>query len=216
MMRTNNPMIRQRGFTLLEAMVAVSLLAMLGLAAALTLNSSVRSEQIVGGSIDQLQRLQRAQQWLRRDLEQIVARQGRTEQGDPRTEMLIAGASSASDEDGVVLDFYKSGRRILTTRPPSSHLERVRYRLDAGRLLRDSSPYLEAPAGDRWHSALLMDGVIAVRLGFFYDQQWSDQWPPLQSTGAAASAGLPRALQLILETERYGAVAQILLLSEAP
>lgn len=208
-----HPITVQRGFTLLEVMVAVALLAMLGLAAAITLNSSVRSEQIVGGSIEQLQRLQRAQQWLRRDLEQLVARRGRTEQGDFRDQLLETGGLG----DAVLLDFYKSGRRILPGAAPASHLERVRYRLEGGRLLRDSSTQLDSPDAERWYSAELLDELSEVRLRYFYQQQWQTQWPPLQSGGSqTAPVGLPQALEVVLQTERYGAVGQILLLPEAP
>ena len=203
---------RQRGFTLLEVLVAVALLALLGLAAALTLGSSVRSEQIVGASVERLQRLQRAQQWLRRDLEQLVPRLGRSEQGDPRAQYLQTGG----DDDNMLLDFYKSGRRILPGAAPASHLERVRYRLDSGRLIRDSSPRLEAPDGERWRHAELLDQVSGVELRFYYQQQWRDQWPPLQTGAAGGAPELPQALQLILDTERYGPVPQTILLPEAP
>nr|WP_242521728.1 type II secretion system minor pseudopilin GspJ [Motiliproteus sp. SC1-56] len=208
-------MAREHGFTLLEALVAVALLAVLGLAAALTLNSSIRSERIVGSSIDELQRLQRSFQWLRRDLEQVVTRRGRTEQGDYREQSLGASESGQGVEEGVVLDFYKTGRRILTRVPPSAHLERVRYRLEQGRLIRDSSPFPDAPAGERWYSAILMETLLGMEVRYFSEQTWHDQWPPTTAGPDAGPLALPQALQITLETERYGRVEQTVLLHES-
>jgi len=200
-------MIRQRGFTLLEMLVAVALLALLGLAAALTLGSGVRSEQAVGDSLEALHRLQNAQQWLQRDLEQIAPRRGRTDQGDPRRQALITDDNT----EGVLLDFYRTGKRMLSYRTPISQLERVRYRLVEGRLYRDSSPYLEAPAHERWHEAVLMENVAALTLRFHYNQGWHDSWPPPGGL-SKPFASLPEAVEVVIDTKRYGPVALTLLL----
>ncbi|MFB8830790.1 type II secretion system minor pseudopilin GspJ [Azotobacter sp. CWF10] len=203
------------GFTLLEMLVAMALLALLGLAAALTLNSGLRSQQVMGESIESLQRLQLTQQLLRRDLEQLVVRQGRNERGDVRTQVLVAPAGG--DSQGLLLDFYKTGRRILSRSSPGSGLERVRYRLRDGRLIRESSPLIDTPVGTKWHSATLLEAVADVDLRFFYNHTWVDQWPPLHgAAGQGSAAMLPQALELTIETDRYGAVAQIVLLPSAP
>lgn len=203
------------GFTLLEMLVAMALLALLGLAAALTLNSGLRSQQVMGESIESLQRLQLTQQLLRRDLEQLVVRQGRNERGDVRTQVLVAPAGG--DSQGLLLDFYKTGRRILSRSSPGSGLERVRYRLRDGQLIRESSPLIDTPVGTKWHSATLLEAVADVDLRFFYNHTWVDQWPPLHgAAGQGSAAMLPQALELTIETDRYGAVAQIVLLPSAP
>ncbi|WP_349573246.1 type II secretion system minor pseudopilin GspJ [Azotobacter salinestris] len=203
------------GFTLLEMLVAMALLALLGLAAALTLNSGLRSQQVMGESIESLQRLQLTQQLLRRDLEQLVVRQGRNERGDVRTQVLVAPAGG--DSQGLLLDFYKTGRRILSRSSPGSGLERVRYRLRDGRLIRESSPLIDTPVGTKWYSATLLEAVADVDLRFFHNHTWVDQWPPLHgAAGQGSTAMLPQALELTIETDRYGAVAQIVLLPSAP
>ncbi|SIR02246.1 type II secretion system minor pseudopilin GspJ [Marinobacterium stanieri] len=203
----------QHGFTLLEMLVSVALLALLGLAAMLTLGAGVKSEQAVGDSIDSLQRLQSTQQWLRRDLEQIVFRAGRTDLGEHRRQPLIANLDDEGESEGVLLDFYRTGRRILSYQVPVSQLERVRYRFSEGRLYRDSSPYLEAPAHERWNEAVLMENVKDLKLRFYYGQNWHDGWAGGMSNGIFASE-LPKAVEILIDTERYGAVSQTLLLPE--
>ncbi|GAB3375877.1 type II secretion system protein GspJ [Azotobacter armeniacus] len=204
------------GFTLLEVLVAMALLALLGLAAALTLNSGIRSQQVVSESIESLQRLQLTQQLMRRDLEQIAVRGGRNEQGDFRNQVLVAHVNAGKDPEGVILDFYKTGRRILSRRSPGASIERVRYRLRDGRLIRESSPLIDTPAGTKWHSAILMEALADFDVRFFYNRNWIDQWPPLRgSAGQVSSAMLPQALELIIKTDRYGPVAQIVLLPNA-
>jgi general secretion pathway protein J len=204
---------QQQGFTLLEVLVAVALLAMLGLAAALTLNSGLRSKQVLSESIGTLQRLQLAQQLIQRDLEQIVLRRGRGEQGDYRDQILRADDRG---DDGLLLDFYKTGRRMLQSNTPGSDLEHVRYRLQGGRLTRDSTPLIDSPAGTPWHSATLLDELAGVELRFFYNQDWIDQWPPIRAaSGQGSSSRLPDAVEMTLITDRYAAVTQILLLPDA-
>ena len=68
---------RQRGFTLIEMLVAVGLLSLLGLASALALNSALRSQSIIGAKQDALEQLQRTQRLLSRDLEQLLLRPSR-------------------------------------------------------------------------------------------------------------------------------------------
>ncbi|WP_020682679.1 type II secretion system minor pseudopilin GspJ [Marinobacterium rhizophilum] len=201
---------RAAGFTLLEVLVAVALLAMLGLAAALTLNSGLRSQQTLSENLSSLQRLQLAQQLIQRDLEQIVARRGRGEQGDFRDQPLAAG------EDGTLLDFYKTGRRQLQSRMPGSDLEHLRYRFEDGHLVRDATPLIDTPPDTPWHSVTLLDQLNGVELRYFYDGDWIDQWPPVRAaTFGGHVSRLPLALELTLNTERYGAVTQIMLLPDA-
>jgi len=208
---------RDGGFTLLEVMVAMALLAMLGLAAALALNSGMRSQRVVSDSIDALQRLQLTQQLMRRDLEQIVVRRGRGEQGDFRAQVLEAHAGAGDDPQGVILDFYKTGRRILSRQSPGAILEHVRYRFRDGRLMRESSPLLDTPVGTRWHSVTLMEALAGVEVRFFHNGHWVDQWPPVRTTAVGETLmELPAALELSLETERYGPVAQVVLLPGVP
>ncbi|MFD1692124.1 type II secretion system protein GspJ [Azotobacter chroococcum] len=102
-------------------------------------------------------------------------------------------APADGDPQGVLLDFYKTGRRILSRSSPGSSLERVRYRLRDGRLIRESSPLIDTPVGTQWHSATLLEAVEGIDLRFFHNRTWSDQWPPVRdAAGQASPAMLPK------------------------
>ncbi|NVK44510.1 MAG: type II secretion system minor pseudopilin GspJ [Oceanospirillaceae bacterium] len=195
----------ENGFTLLELLVAVALLAVLGLAAALTLNSGLRSQKVVGDALSSLQRLQLAQQLIQRDLEQVVDRRGRGERGDHRGQALMTG------DNEILLDFYRTGRRLLPGQAPGSNLEHVRYRFRDGQLIRDSVALIDTPTGTPWHSVVLLENLGAVQLRFFHGGDWLDRWPPIR-VARGATPRLPMALSFGLIDRRHGEVRQILLL----
>lgn len=200
----------QRGFTLIEMLVAVSLLALLGLASALALDSALRSQRIMGAKQDALQQLQRSQRLLSRDLEQLLLRPSRDMTGNPLALELIARPQADDSHDGLILQFFKSGRRLLSPTAAHSRLEQVRYRIDSGQLLRDTTPLLDPSGSSPWHSGLLLEGLTQLQLRFFYRQQWHSQWPPLNL--ATTSGALPAAIELRWQTEQYADVTQLVLI----
>ena len=88
----------QTGFTLIEALIALALLALLGLASALALSSAMRAQTVLETHQQRLERLQRSQLLLRRDLEQTVVRQGRDTLGQPLNSAFIANQQADSSQ----------------------------------------------------------------------------------------------------------------------
>ena len=202
----------QQGFTLIEMLVAVSLLALLGLASALALNSALRSQTIMGTKQDALEQLQRSQRLLSRDLEQLLLRPSRDMSGNVLALELIALPQADDSNDGLILQFFKSGRRVLNPTSANSRLEHVRYRIEAGQLLRETTPLLDPSGSTPWHSAALLEGLTQLQLRFFYRQQWLSQWPPLNLAEGAGSGLLPAAIEIRWQTEQYAEVTQLVLI----
>ena len=200
---------RQQGFTLIEMLVAVGLLSLLGLASALALNSALRSQSIIGAKQDALEQLQRTQRLLSRDLEQLLLRPSRDSFGNPLDLELIAQQPEASD-NGLLLQFFKTGRRLLKQSSPSSRLEQVRYRVEEQQLIRETTSVLDPAGSTPWHAGVLMDQVTQIQLRFFHQQQWHQQWPPLAAT--AGTGLLPAAIEIQWQTARFSDLSQLILI----
>lgn len=80
--RLPNGLYRERGFTLMEVLIAVTITAVIGLGVWQVINGVVRSRDRVDEVADQFDGLQRAMLLLERDITQIVNRSARDVYGD--------------------------------------------------------------------------------------------------------------------------------------
>jgi len=188
----------QRGFTLLELLIAVALLALLGLAGALTLDSSLRAEEKISQRDQQLQLLDRAVLLLQHDLEQALPRHNKAVDGNGQSQALWAYAEPRL-ADGVILEFVRHNQGLN-----QAVLQRVRYRLEENSLWRDSLDQAD-PAEPRWQSRRLLNHVSEIKQEF-YGQRWIDSWEPREGQ----LNQLPQAIRLQLSTELWQELTFIL------
>ncbi|MGB1906347.1 MAG: PulJ/GspJ family protein, partial [Spongiibacter sp.] len=80
----------QHGFTLVELLIAIGIMALLGALASIMLNGALSNQQIVGERQYKLERVALALHIMRRDLEQLTPRVGRDEYGDPMAARIVA------------------------------------------------------------------------------------------------------------------------------
>ncbi len=194
----SRPDIKQSGFTLLELLIAVALLALIGLVGALTLDSSIRAEEKISQRDQQLQLLDRAVLVLQHDLEQALPRANKAidNNGEPHA---LWGYPEARLSDNVLLEFVRHNQSL-----GQPVLQRVRYRLEEKNLWRDSID-LADPAEPRWHSRRLLNDVSEIRQSF-YRQRWLDEWQPT----AGQRQQLPQAIRIVLSTALWSELTFIL------
>lgn len=201
-----------RGFTLVELMVAVGILALLGAAAASLLGNTLNHQTQIRERGDALEALALSLTIMRRDLEQVSARQGRDSYGDHWESALQTYDSS----DPMRLEFTSHGRRQFPGSFAGSSLQRVRYRLEQGVLYREIAPVPEPVANTRWLAQRLMDDVEALTFEYYSDDQWLADWPSLNQPGQL----LPEAVAILLTTKRWGELRLLALtpsgVSDAP
>jgi general secretion pathway protein J len=168
-------MIRSRGFTLLEVIVAVAILAGMFLVAMETFRAASEGREQLAAEAVKLEARQRALTFLTLDFEQVIARPVRDGLGDPLPAIM-------SLDNGVALT------RLGWANPfdlrPRSQLQRVEYVLIDGQLFRRYWPVLDVTAGTEPVDALLLDEVESLTVRFL-DQntegawQWYEQWPDI-------------------------------------
>lgn len=197
----------QKGFSLLELLVAVAVFAAVSAVAYGGLSSVLQARQQTERHARQLQELQQALGMLQRDLSQALARPVR----DPFGDQLPA---FYQQQGGYLLAFTRAGRPNLLGRQ-QSELRRIAYALEEEKLVRYLWPVLDAPQGLEPYAVPLLEGVIEAELRFLDDErQWHENWPPADRQLEPQAVPLPLAVELTLELEKWGEIRRLIPLVE--
>jgi len=196
MMRT--PRSARPGFTLVEALVALSLFALIAAAGTAVLSASIENRFAIRSATDRTAALQRTRALLRADLGQVTARRTRDRFGEPQP-LALAGARTPGDP---VLTLARAG----WSNPGGAgrpSLQRVEYRLVDGRLERRVSPFLDgARPGPPQR---LLSGVQALSVTFI--KAGRETAAPIPGPDGEP----PDAVRLMVTLEGYGPVSQLFL-----
>lgn len=223
--------VRHGAFTLVEVLVALAIMAVVGVIANRMLTSTVEARERFTMRSEALRALQRGMLRLDRDVGQIVARPVRDEYGDPVPGLRL--------EDGE-LEFTRAGwRNPRGERRPS--LQRVRYAVDRAEetLVRTSWPVLDRAVDTEPFVYALLEGVAAAEIRVLDGAGAPHlRWPPAEAGEAPAPAPAveadpddvpaeaagegrqeaeaerrarttPAAVELLLETRRFGPLRRL-------
>jgi general secretion pathway protein J len=194
------------GFTLLELLVAMAIFAVVGALALGGLNTVLTQQEIAHTELAELQRLQRAMRLITADFAQINPRVVRDQFiGDtPEPSLLADGRGDflvRMTRDGWPNPFSLQARGTL---------QRVQYRLEDRKLLREYWPVLDATLATEARSEVLLDRVDAVEIHYcgipetsFAPDECVTQWPTPQQ-GQSVGTANPRAVRVILTVEGWG------------
>lgn len=168
-MRRSN--LNQRGFTLLELLVAAAIFAVMAALAYAGLDGVLRGRTTIEGHLVRLHELQQAYVVMQRDFTQATPRTVRDALGGT----LPALHGNAQEEAvGLTRAGYPNPAGMRR-----GHLLRIRYQLEGSRLLRLDWPELDRAPGVKPDTAVLLKHVR--RLSFQYiDASGQTQltWPP--------------------------------------
>lgn len=145
----------QQGFTLIEVMVAIMLMALVSVIAWRGLDSVTRADQHLQASTEQTEVLLRALNQMQRDISLRasveLAAPSTPENAAAKTEGLAAVTVRSSDSKGFRLDVIRSAPVA------GDGLQRVRWWLKGDSLYRAASP-----ARDRYPLPAAKDGVVVL------------------------------------------------------
>jgi len=189
--------IQQKGFTLFEMVIAVSIFAVMGVIAFTALGQMTRTGQAVGEANNRLSDLQFAVVYFKRDWTQVSPRKIRNQYGDEESNIVL-------DED--VITFTRSGWSNLLGHK-RSNLQRVQYLLVDNQLRRRYWNSLDQGIGEEPLEVTLLDDVESMQIEF---QDGSGKsiasWPDTRSSQGSK----PIVLAFRLELKDMGDIIRIL------
>ena len=200
--------IRSKGFTLIEILVAVAIFGLLSIGAYTVLDAGMRSRQQTETRLSQLEVLQRAIHNIETDLQMISQRHVRDEFGDSLP--LMRGESDLSGKDGF-LELTRSDWSN-PARLPRSNLQHVIYQFEQGSLKRLHSIFLDQASNSTKVVRTLLENVTTFSFEFLDKKGlWLNNWATLTNTDEQSE--LPIAVRLKLELEPFGKIERVLLIT---
>lgn len=187
----------QRGFTLFEILIAVSIFAVIGTIAMTSLIQVGRTGERVTQQQQLLSDIQFALGYLGKDWSQLIDRKVRDQYGDVQPQLQL------SDNQ---LRFTRQGWSNLLLQK-RSNLQRVEYRLQDNTLQRRFWPQLDQGYSEVVVEQALLDDVEKFEVKLLTGgKDGIDRWPP---NTQGTSSKKPIALQLTLDVKGFGEISRI-------
>lgn len=195
---------RHRGFTLLEIIVAVAILAIMGLMSYRAVRDARLQSEIATTHMDRLREVQRAVQILVSDFRTLAPRPVRELIGDGYRPALMR------DPNSVALFELTHAGWPNGAGTPRGTLQRVSYRLEDRKLIRDHWTVIDPTLANEPVKRELLEGVERVEVRYLdAGRSWDVQWPPLGGTGDRALRARPLAIEITLRLEDYGEIKRL-------
>lgn len=194
----------QRGFTLMEVLIAVAIFTIIGVMALSGYNELTNQGALATKSSARVRQVQGAMFRLVQDFEQLEPRPVREPLGQSLEPALEAKVGTSP-----LVMFSRSGwSNPAGVQHPT--IQRVAYRLDKGTLFRDYWVVMDRTQTLEPVSTELLTGVKAASLRFMdMSRQWNEQWPPSGAISAGPPNLRPIAVEINLELEDWGKVSRI-------
>ncbi len=195
---------RRNGFTLIEVLVALALFGILSALAFMTVNQTLANSDMLNERMDRLQAIQRTIRFLSSDLMQAAPRPVRDELGQTQMNALRSDLLS-----GFALEVSHGG----WTNPaglPRGTLQRSAYRIEDDQLLRLHWNVMDRTYGNEPLVTVLLENVEGLNFRFLQvGDEWTEQWPPLNSQGPALVTARPRAVEIVLTLPDEGEIRRV-------
>lgn len=193
-----------RGFTLIELLVALAIFSVMATLAFGGLGEAVTQSERLDAQQQRWHSVQRAVRLMENDFAQLRARPVRGILGQDYEPALQAfGAAELT---------FTRGGWLNPGLLPRAELQRVRYRLIDGRLLREYWPVLDRIGATQTAGEVLLAEVEDFRVEFLPEPgaaraAWTAFWPP---PGEFSGATLPAGVRITVAVSGMGTVARLI------
>lgn len=196
----------RRGFTLIEMLVAMFLLAILGSAGFQMLFQITATRDRIEQQSVRLSELQRTFYWLAEDVTQIVRRPVRS----AIDSMLLPMQFNLEGENLFELTRAGWANPAADVSPVRSNLQRVAYTLDDDKLIRQYWYHLDPIDEIPTRRRQMLTGVESLTFRFLDSSgEWKESWPPSDTDIDEEELPLPLAIEFKFELDDYGDVSRI-------
>ncbi|MFT4993147.1 MAG: general secretion pathway protein J [Paraglaciecola sp.] len=191
---------KNRGFTLLEILIAMAIFTLIGLASTSVLTTVIDSDEASSQRFEKLEGLQRAMLTLERDILQALPRAIRVNGEANNT--VIEGGQDLLDSEADGISFVRAGWHNPQLMLPRSTLQAVAYRLQEGQLQRLYGNYLDNVVGFEPKVKVLLEDVTDFRVEFLSSPDGKD----LNWEESYMGTVLPRAVAVTINSQDFGEI----------
>jgi general secretion pathway protein J len=198
---------KQRGFTLIEIMVAVLISAILSVMAFEAMQNALTSRERIQSNATRLRDVQFAMRSVVQDFSQLVPRPVR----EPLGATFQAALLGTRNTDSAVA--LTRGGWMNPVGGERSNFQRVRYQLRDKKLYRGYWLALDAPLDPPPQERVLLDQVKSFSVRYMaVGRNWLETWPPPTAGGAITERELrerPLAVEVTIELEDWGKLIRL-------
>lgn len=193
---------KQRGFTLIEVLVAMAILAVVIMATHQILDSTTKAKEASDEKIAELNGLQTAFRLMDQDFSQMTQRTVRNEAGDAQEQYLLAGRYILESQyDGIA--FVRDGWVNPINLLPRSELQAVGYRVLDDNLERVYRVYVDQLDNMEPRVQVVLKGIEELKFEFLdANNEWQEQWQ---------IKALPKAVAVTLQQIEAGPIRRVFL-----
>ncbi len=196
---------RERGFTLLEIMIATVILAVMGLMAFRAVSEARVAVENAGGHLERLRLVQRAVQILDTDFRTLTGRPVRESIGDGQRASLLR------DPNSISLVELSHGGWPNGAGTPRGTAQRVIYRVEENKLIREHWNVMDATLATPPVKRELLKEVERVEIRYLNtSREWIAEWPPLGGSGGRELFARPLAVEITLVLSDYGEIRRLI------
>lgn len=193
----------QRGFTLIEILIAMAIFTLIGLASTGLLTTVIDSNELSAERFAKLQQLQRAMITIERDIQQAVARPIRVE-GEKQDVVMFGGAVDSGDGDAI--GFVRGGRHNPQLMLPRSSLQYVGYRLRDNALERLYTNYVDNVIGYEPKRRVVLDNIESFTVEFISPDKKVTDSTKLTWIKSYQDTTLPKAVAIEFVSTDFGLI----------
>lgn len=179
----------QRGFTLLEVLIAVAIFSLISTATFTMLQQTIKAGEQFDTKATYLVALQRTHRLLQQDFIQTVPRTIRDEFGD-----MLPAVMTEDMAWGRAIELTRTGRPNPLGKARSDLL-RLRYFFDGEQLIRRTWKSIDRAPNAQFQDQVILSDVKTWQIRFLEGEQWIDTWP---SDIEGSEDDLPSAIEVSL------------------
>jgi general secretion pathway protein J len=191
----------KRGFTLVEVLVALAIVAIIGIMALEGLSEAMQQQSRTSERTERWREVQLAMRIVMQDLAQLHPRPTREELGDSFKPSLLASPTAQ-----FPLELSRGGWSNPGGFARGTVL-RVAYAWEDDALLRFTWPVADRTLATPPQRTELLTGVTNLEVRFRAQSgEWFSEWPPAQLAGSMRYVSAPRAIEFAVELDDFGRV----------
>jgi general secretion pathway protein J len=206
-------MMRRAGFTLIEVLIAMFIMAVIFAIGYRALNQAMKERDAINVSQQRVTEIQRGMRVVAQDFAQIEARAARDTQGGGNLQAALV----ADGRDNVLLTFSRAGwsNPAGLQRPAE---QRVRYSFVDGSLVREHWVSVDPALNTEPRQRVVLTHIKSAEVRFLdpVTRNWRTDWPPVGASGPVGPMNVdevllprPLAIEFTVVFDDWGRVQRV-------